>query len=61
MLDLYSLPHELVTQENVILHLGLGRELWSTGLLNGLQLYAFKYCREKSKSLAVSTKLEKML
>lgn len=42
--------------------LGLGRELWSTGLLNGLQLHAFKDCRQKNLSvLAVSTKLEKML
>ena len=56
------LSWELVTQENVTLHLGLGRELWSTGLLSGLHLHAFKDHRERNiNALVVSMKLEKKM
>lgn len=46
--------------ESVPLHLGLGRELWSTGCLSGLHLHAFKDYRERNiNALVVSMKLKK--
>lgn len=56
----HSPPMGACHTENVTLHLGLGRELWTTGFLSGLHLHAFKDYRERNiNALVVSVKLKK--